>query len=122
MKLKLSPEKVLRLSLGAVYLYSSYGLISRPEDWYGFAPQWLSDFISKIIPFTAYLRIQGSIELIFAIVFLGWFFRKKTVRIFVFLAAMEMLGILLFAGVDLVTFRDIGLLGALISLWLLLKS
>lgn len=116
---KLDPTWALRLGLGLMFLYSGSSLFYTPEQWYGFAPQWFSDAISSIISFNVYLRIQGIGEFLVGLLMLAWFSGTTGVRIASVLATLEMAGILLFTGVDLITFRDIGLLGAAIALTIL---
>ena len=112
-------EWPLRIGLGLMYLYSGLSLVRHPLDWQGFLPMWFSDAVSRIVPLTAYLKVQGIGELALAFVLLAWFLPQGLVRIAAGLAALEMAGILLFTGIDLVTFRDIGLLGAATALWVL---
>lgn len=116
---KINPVWALRLGLGLMFLYSGSSLFYTPQQWYGFAPQWFSDAISSIIPFDFYLRVQGIGEFIIGLLMLSWFSGTLGVRIASALATIEMAGILLFTGVDLITFRDIGLLGAAIALAIL---
>ena len=117
----LNPEWPLRLGLGAMYGYSGFSLITRPLDWQGFLPLWLSGFIAKVMPFGAYLSFQGAGELAMAFIFLAWFLPRWSVRIAAGLAAAEMFLIIAVVGIDLATFRDLGLLGAAVSLFLLLR-
>ena len=64
----------------------------------------------------AYLRLQGLGEVIIAIGMLGWFFPRWCVRVASTLLTVEMMLILLLVGVDTVMFRNIGILGAALSL------
>jgi len=50
---------------------------------------------------------------------LVWFTPRWLVRAVAVLGIAEMIGILVFVGIDMVTFRDMGLLGAMASLYLL---
>ncbi|MBI2056222.1 MAG: hypothetical protein HYT37_02485 [Candidatus Sungbacteria bacterium] len=113
---KLNPMWTLRLGLGLMYLYSGYDLFYNPQHWYGFIPRWLSQFITPFMSIESYLRLQGTGEFIIGLLFLAWFSGTKGVRIAAALAVLEMAGILLFVGIDLITFRDIGLLGGAIAL------
>lgn len=116
---KLDPVWALRLGLGLMFLYSGSSLFYTPEQWYGFAPQWFSDAISNVISIDVYLRIQGIGEFLIGLLMLAWFSGTIGVRVASVLATLEMAGILFFTGVDLITFRDIGLLGAVVALLIL---
>ena len=113
------PEWPLRIGLGLMYVYSGFSLIRQPLDWQGFLPMWFTDAVGRILPLTAYLKIQGAGELVIAAVFLAWFLPRRIVRIVAGFTVLELAGILLFTGIDLITFRDIGLLGAAMALFLL---
>ena len=117
--LKIKPEWALRVGLGCMYLYSGVGLLRAPSSWYGFAPVWVVDIWERIAPFDVFLRIQGAVELVIAALLLCWFLGRWGLRIGAVLATGEFAFILIFAGVDLVTFRDIGLLGATLALLVL---
>ena len=110
---RIRPEWALRLGLGLMYIYSGYDLFANPQHWYGFIPQWFSRLLgggTGVI--NAYLRLQGAGEFIIGLLFLAWFSGKWGLRAAAILAALEMALIILFVGIDPITFRDIGLLGA----------
>lgn len=118
---QIRPELPLRLGLGLMYLYSGYSLITNPEAWISFV---------KVLPLTLlkiidavgierFLMGQGIFEVALAAVFLLWFISIRWVKIAAFLAIVEMALILWLVGVDSITFRDMGLLGGLITLWLI---
>lgn len=113
------PVWPLRIGLGLMYVYSGVSLIRHPLDWQGFLPPWFADLMSRVLPLPTYLAVQGAGELVLAAVFLLPFVTLFFVRIAAVLAALEFAGILLFTGLDLVTFRDVGLLGAAVALALL---
>lgn len=113
---KLSPEWALRLGLGLMYLYSGYDLFYNPQHWYGFAPKWFSQAVTQVASVEAYLQFQGVAEMIIGVLFLAWFLGARGVRLASALAVLEMALILLFVGIDPITFRDIGLLGAATAL------
>lgn len=112
----LNPTWSLRLGFGLMYLYSGYDLFYHPSAWSWAIPQWFSGMIAPIISVEIYLRIQGVGEIVMALLFLAWFSGTRGVRIASALAVLEMAGILLFVGIDPITFRDIGLLGGAIAL------
>ena len=109
---KLNPEWALRISLGIMYLYSGYDLLVKPQHWYGFVPQWFSQAVNQVTTVDNYLRIQGIGESLIGLLLLLWFLPRWTVRVAAILTILEMGMILLFVGIDPITFRDIGLLGA----------
>ncbi|TSC67326.1 MAG: hypothetical protein G01um101472_447 [Parcubacteria group bacterium Gr01-1014_72] len=116
-----APEWLLRLGLGVMYLYSGIDIVRHPDAW-SWAIRQLPDVIEaipKAIGVEIFLKGQGIVEIIFAAVFLLWFMPRALVRIVAFLSALEMLAITLLVGVDAVTFRDIGLIGASLALSLI---
>lgn len=116
---KLKPVWILRLTLGLMYLYSGYDLFANPQHWYGFVPQGFSRAITPLLSVDAYLRIQGIGEFVMGLLFLAWFGGGRGVQIASALASLEMILILIFVGVDPITFRDIGLLGAALALFII---
>ncbi len=116
----MKPIWALRITLGIMYVYTGVDFLRAPEHWYGFAPQWFSQLVLQVLPsMDVYLRIQGVGELALGLVFLAWFLPLSAVRIAAFLSALEMALILLFAGVDIITFRDIPILGASLAVFLM---
>mgnify|MGYP001607753827 CR=1 FL=1 len=101
----------LRLGLALTYLYSGFDLILHPTAWTVYLPLWFKE----LLPFapTLYLQIQGAAELLFALSFLTGF----QIRWAGLLAAFEMAMILLFYGLDGISFRDIAILGAALSIF-----
>ena len=122
---KLTPEWALRLGLGIMYLYSGFDIFSHPSAWYWAMPYWLKQFITSFVSLGAYLKLQGVLEIIFAAIFLAWFLKPAFVKWVALLSTLEFAAILLLAFVPwnetnfLITFRDIGLLGASLALFVL---
>ena len=114
--MRIGPEWPLRLGCGCVNLYAGFFLLTDPARFYTYVPVWLSRVASAVASVDAYLRLQGIGELMIAIGLLGWFFPRWCVRLASMLLTIEMTLILLFVGVDAVLFRNIGLLGAALSL------
>jgi len=111
---KLTSQFFLRLGLGAMFAYSGIDILLHPTAWTWALrglPAFIQTQIDRIGP-EMYLRGQGIAELAMAAAFLAWFLPRPLVRIAAFFAAVEMAAILVFVGVDAVTFRDIGILGA----------
>jgi len=115
-------EWALRISLGGMYIYSGIDLIRHPSSWH-WAVTKLPDLfqtIPNVIGIDLFIQIQGGFELMFALIFLPWFLPKILPRLVALLSTLEMIVITVFVGVDPVTFRDIGLVGAGIALYVLL--
>ena len=119
---KISPEWSLRLAVGLTYLYSGQDIIRHPTAWIWALPYWLRQMITAAMPLDVYLRIQGSLEIIFALALLAWFLKPRIVYWVAMVSALEFFIILLLAFFPWseanfsITFRDIGLLGASLAL------
>lgn len=118
---KVSPALPLRLGLGTMYLYSGIDIIRHPSAWTWAIPQWFSHLVTLFMPIDLYLRIHGVSELVLALIFLAWFLPRKLVVIGAAVSTLEIAGILLLAPLSqfLITFRDLGVLGASLALFLL---
>jgi len=111
---------ILRISLGISYVYSGYDLFVNPKGWLWAVPQWFSQLLTNAgIPVDTYLQLQGVSELVLAALFFAWFFGKWSLRIAAAVSAIEIAAILTFVGIDLVTFRDIPILGASLALFII---
>lgn len=117
---KINPELALRLGLGLTYIYSGQSLFYNPTLWYGFEPQWFHDAVTSIISFDMYLRLQGIFEFTLGLILIAWFVPRAAVKIASMLFVVHLSLILLFAGIDPITFRDIGLLSAAVALTVLI--
>jgi len=102
----------LRLGLALTYLYSGYHLIIDPEPWLGYLPPWFAGFLPVSVEL--YLKFQGAGEILLALSFLSGI----GISWAALAASFEFAGILIFYGIDLVSFRDIAILGSAISLFL----
>ncbi len=114
--MKINPEWPLRLGLGLMYVYSAQSLIREPQHWQGFLPPWFVGVVEGLMPVETYLNLQGAGELVIAALLLIWLLPRWSLQIAAVAATLEMLFILIFVGVDLVTFRDLGLLGGALAL------
>ena|ERR1043166_3084954 len=113
---RIGTEWPIRVGCGFVNLYSGFFLVTDPQRYYKYVPEWMRSFANVIASLDAYLRIQGIGEMMIAMCLLGWFFPRWCVRIAAILLTAEMMLILLFVGVDAVTFRNMGLVGAALAL------
>ena len=121
------PTFYLRAGLGAMYLYSGIDIVLHPTAWHwalspvvAKLPQVAADFITNTLTFNTFLQIQGGIEILFALVFLAWFLPKKLAAIVTVISVLQMALILILVGIDYGTFRDIGVLGATLALFVIL--
>lgn len=73
-----------------------------------------------IMPIDSYLRFQGAVELLIAFLLLSFFFPKKIALFAAAVSSLEILFILFFAPQFSITFRDIGVLGASLALFIIL--
>ena len=117
---KLKPEWILRLGLGLMYLYSGFDLIMNPKGWTWALPWWYKQMVMVVMPIDGYLRFQGALELLMAFLLLSFFLPKKVAMMVAAVSSLEILFILLFAPQFSITFRDIGVLGASLALFLIL--
>ena len=122
------PQWVLRVSLGVMYLYSGFNLFWHPSAWQWALPYWLKQIITQFIAVNSYLKFQGIVEIAMAALFLLWFLKPAIVRWVALLSVLEMVVILILAFFPFsetnfsITFRDIGILGASLALFLLLSK
>ena len=115
-----SPELPLRVGFGIMYLYSGWSIFSDPRAWYWAIPEWLSGIIEKVLELDVYLKFQGAGEMLLGLLLLAaWFIPPRIMKWIALLGVLEVASILLFTGVDQITFRDIGLLGGLAGLFVL---
>ncbi|MEK7099441.1 MAG: hypothetical protein AAB916_02895 [Patescibacteria group bacterium] len=113
---KIRPVWVLRAGLGLTFLYSGWDLTAHPYNWYGFVPQWFSQMVTPVMPLEIFLRVQGMGELALAGGMIAWFLPRRMVQIAAAFAVAHLSVIIGAVGIDPVTFRDIGLLGAALAL------
>ncbi|TSC67938.1 MAG: hypothetical protein G01um101466_604 [Parcubacteria group bacterium Gr01-1014_66] len=115
-------EVLLRLGLAGTYIFSGYDLFMHPRSWTQFVPYWFSQLLTLLMPLDLFIRMQGIGELILALLFLAWFLPRSFVKMAALISSLEFAGILLFFGIDLITFRDIGLLGASLALFFFIPA
>lgn len=116
---KLNPEWFLRLGFGLMFLYSGYSLYYYSASWLWAIPMWLKQIIMTFSSLEFYLKLQGIAEFVMGLLFLAWFSGRRGLQIASGLAFIEMAAITTMVGVDLITFRDIGLLGGAAALFIM---
>lgn len=108
---KLKPDLVLRTGLGLVFVYAGIMSFLSPENWIGFVPQWVGNIVSPEL----FLSIHAGFEIILGLALITGIFLPAASLI----AFLDMFALLIFYGIDEVTFRDIGVLAAAIALYLI---
>lgn len=111
---KITPSFVLRVGLGLTLIYAGAHIMGDTVTWSGFIPPWLYKLMSPSL----FLTIHGIGELILGVLLLAGFF-IPTISILTFL---DMLSIMVFYGVDDISFRDFGLMMAALALFLLVRK
>lgn len=121
---KFTPEWAIRLTLGAMYLYSGIDILRYPSAW-TWAIKNLPAFIEN--PITAFgvsrfLYLQGIGEIMLAVILIVYFMPRIVVKYTGLFSALEMLAISVLVGIDAITFRDLGLIGSGLALYLLIRK
>lgn len=111
---KITPDLLLRLGLGLTLLYAGINSILNPDSWIGFVPDWTEKIISKEI----FLTTHGIFEILLATTLITGFQKK----ISALLAFFSFASIIIFYGIDEITFRDLGLLFSALALFLIHKE
>lgn len=124
---KITPEWALRAGLGIMYVYSGIDILRHPTAWHWairpllkWFPTAMQTNLGRPEVMNQYLIFQGIGELILAFLLLAWFLPKYLARWAALITTLEFAAILLLVPIDAITFRDIGLLGAALTLYLIL--
>jgi len=104
----------LRLGLAAVFLWFGIDKFFNPSYWINaWTPIWLIEFISRFgIDKITLIYLFGIFEILVGISLLSTVF----IRIFSFLAIIFLISIFIFAGINEVVIRDLGLIGGFLAL------
>jgi hypothetical protein len=127
---RIPSEWPLRIGTGLMYLYSGFDIALHPKSWLWALPQGLKQLLDATVGTANYLRIQGGSEVVMALVLLIPFLPRRAVKWVAAISALEMFGILLFEILPFpwglhnfgTTFRDLGLLGGSLTLFLLMRE
>jgi len=112
--MKLSPVFILRIGLGLTLLYASLHMFLDPAAWTPFIPHWVGAIVNPQI----FLAIHSVFELILGVLLLcGWLLPGASLLVF-----LDFVSILIFYGVDDLTFRDFGLVMAALALFVILTN
>jgi hypothetical protein len=102
----------LRLAVSLPILWAGVRSILNPGDWLGFVPPVVEEFIDP----GTFLVAQAFLWIIAAAGLLAGFWRS----FFAAIVTLSFIGILIFSGVDDITFRDVGL--SIVAFVLFLKE
>ena len=120
---KIAPEWPLRLGLGIMYLWSGIDITLYPTAWYWALrslPQNLQGFVTASVSIDTFFRLQGVSEILLAFLLLAWFLPRIFPLFAALVATLEFAAILAFLPINAITFRDIGLLGGALTLFLII--
>ncbi len=99
---------LLRLGLGATFLWIGIDIIRHPSTWLGYLPESLPFGLAR----ETALQINGVVDAALGVLFIINRFPRSTAL----LATLHLAGILIFYGIDAVTIRDVGLFGMALAL------
>lgn len=108
MRLSLS-RFFLRTGLGIVFLWIGLDIFRHPDAWVGFAPPEGALGLDRLV----LLKAGGAFDIAIGVSLLLGTFPRATA----FLAALHLAGVLVTQGINAVLIRDVGLLGASLSLF-----
>ncbi|MEX2033157.1 MAG: hypothetical protein WD889_01180 [Candidatus Colwellbacteria bacterium] len=94
-------DLLLRIAIAFPMIWAGVHQMMNPTDWIGFVPPWLGSFIAP----EAFLTIHSIFNIAVGIGLLIGFWQI----LFSATAAASLASIVIFYGVDDVTFRDVGL-------------
>lgn len=107
----LKPTLLIRIGLAAVFIYAGIHTLFNYQSWLGFAPSWIQSVLDPKI----FLYLHAVFELVLGLGILAGAF----LPIFSLAAFFDILAILIFYGVDEITFRDASLLMTALALFLM---
>ena len=99
----------LQLGLGITFTWIGVDIVRHPDLWIGYVPPELPLGIERALA----LKINGAADILLGIFLIIGIWRKPVAT----LAALHLLAILFFQGIDAVLIRDFGLLGATLALF-----
>ena len=103
---------ILRIGLGLTLIYASFDIFRDPTSWIDFVPTW----IEYLIPRERFLMGHALGDLVIGLGLLNNF-KRMLLPLFAVLAFFNFFAILIFYGIDAITFRDFGLSGAALALF-----
>jgi hypothetical protein len=99
---------MLRLGLGAVFLWIGIDILRHPDMWLGYVPPGLPGGLSR----ETTLKFNGVLDIALGLLLFG----GKLPRLTALVAALHLIAILVTQGINAVIIRDVGLLGVALAL------
>lgn len=103
---------IIRIGMGAVFLWFGFDQFIHTSDWLAYVPQSISDMLH--IGAATLVHINGAFEIIFGLALTLGFYT----RLAAFLLALHLLDITCIVGYSALGVRDFGLSLTTISVWL----
>ncbi|MBI4135662.1 hypothetical protein HY477_02925 [Candidatus Uhrbacteria bacterium] len=101
---------VLRLSLAVTFVWIGFFIAQDPESWgTGFIKPWAQELLP--VPLLEIMKATAVLDIVVGLVLLS----RKYGWIAGAVGSLHLLGVLIVAGVDAITIRDVGLLGATLA-------
>jgi hypothetical protein len=100
----------LRVGLAFVFVWVGLKSWLEPDSWIGFVPLWLENALP--ISLALFLKIHAVFNLVLGF----WLLSGRWLIVVAAIASFYILTVLVAAGINDITFRDIGLLGASVAL------
>src|SRR3989344_3151506 len=111
---------ILRLGLAVTFIWIGVMILRDPAGWAGFLNPWAFELAERVLPFSIGNALKATAILDIALG--GLLLFNIFTRVAAFLAAADIAVILITSGIDGVTVRDIGLLGAALALIFFARS
>ena len=103
---------MLQIGLAITFIWIGVMIIQSPAYWSGFFPVWLIN-ISPFSPISLSV-LFGVLDLIIGMMLLF----KYQLHVAALLGALHLTGILIFSGIDVVTVRDVAILGGVLAVFI----
>ncbi|MDP3975163.1 MAG: hypothetical protein Q8P88_02685 [Candidatus Jorgensenbacteria bacterium] len=104
----MKPASLLRLGLALTFVYAGVMAFLEPAPWLGFVPGWVENIVAPEI----FLSVHAVFQIMLGAALIVEFIPQTAAM----LAVADLAAILIFYGIDLVTFRDLGLFFAALAL------
>jgi len=101
----------LRLGMGITFIWIGFYIWQAPEGWGNYLQPWAKNLL--LFPIKETMLANAVLDIVIGVLFL----LNKFMRIAALVAAIHLLSILIVSGINAITVRDIGLLGAALTIF-----